>query len=88
MQQLIDLEMTLRNTVIAVITMALAGTPSIVGAADVVAPGCRREIAVHFHRQQQALRLGAFRRRHADAVKDFEVNKGNPGHLRFTIYDF
>ena len=31
--------MILRNTVIAVITMALAGIPSIAGAADVVAPG-------------------------------------------------
>jgi beta-lactamase superfamily II metal-dependent hydrolase len=53
--------------------------------ADVIAPGRRRKIEVHFHRQQQALRLDPFRFQHADAVKDFEINDGNLHG--FTIYD-
>src|ERR1017187_9667522 len=53
-----------------------------------IAFGGGGKIRFHFHRQQQTLRLGALRIRHADAVKYFEVNNGDLRHLRFTIYDF
>ena len=36
-----------------------------------------REIAIHLHRQQQTLRLGAFLVRHADAIKNFKINDGD-----------
>ena len=44
------------------------------------------KIGFHFHGEQQALRLRAFRVRHADAVEDFEVNDGNFAGVQLKIF--
>jgi len=54
---------------------------------QLVGSGGGGKIEIHVHGEQQALGLGTFLIGYAHAIEDFEVNDGNLGHLRFTIYD-
>jgi hypothetical protein len=47
------------------------------GVSDGIGLGGAGEIEVHFDGQEEALGVGAFLVRHADAVRDFKINDGD-----------